>query len=99
MSIDVLNTPKKWKEIHDTSFHFQDFQCTSSDQRCRGGCRRAACGPEEERIAGFLKKSFRAAGIQTAAFLGFRAAKAALFFYGLRISWITTWIFMQDSGL
>jgi hypothetical protein len=54
----------------------------SSDRRCRGGCRRAACGPEEERIAGFLKKSFRAAGIQTAAFLGFRAAKAALFFMG-----------------
>jgi len=76
MSIDVLNTPKKSKEIHDTIFHTQDFQCTSSDQRCRGGCgcRRAACGPEGERIAGFSKKSFRAAGIQTAALLNFRAA-------------------------
>jgi hypothetical protein len=47
----------------------QDILCTTSDQRCRGGCRRAACGPEEERIGGFLKKSFRAAGIQTAALL------------------------------
>jgi hypothetical protein len=28
----------------------------SSDQRCRGCCR-AACGPDGERIAGFLKKS------------------------------------------
>jgi len=59
----------------------------SSDRRCRGGCRRAACGPEEERIAGFLKKSFRAAGIQTAALLTFRAANLKQpFFYGLRIS-------------
>ena len=46
---------EKWKEPNDASFHLQDFQIMSSDQRCRGG-RRAACGPEGERIAGFLKK-------------------------------------------
>ena len=67
MPIDMLNIRKKWKETHDIHFQFQDFQYTSSDRRCRGGCRRAACGPEEERIAGFLRKSFRAAGIQAAA--------------------------------
>jgi len=62
LPIDVLDTPKHERKPHDTSFRFQDYQCRSSDQRCRGS-RRAACGPEEERIAGFLKNSFRAAGI------------------------------------
>jgi len=60
--------------------------CTSSDQRCRGCCREAACGPEGERIAGFLKKSFRAAGIQTAAFLilGLQTLSSPFLFFSLK---------------
>jgi len=64
--------------------------CLSSDQRCRGGCRRAACGPEEERITGFLKKSFRAAGIQTAALLILGLPQAVLFL--LAIENLVVWI-------
>jgi len=52
----------------------------SSDRRCRGSCR-AACGPEEERIAGFLKNQIRAAGIQATALLKFRAQIFAALFY------------------
>ena len=71
------------KETHDIRYHNQEFLCISSDQRCRGGCRRAACGPDGERIAEILKKSFRAAGIQTAALfiLGLQTLSSPFFVY------------------
>ncbi len=51
-----------------------------SDRRCRGCCR-AACGPEEEQIDGFLKNQIRAAGVQATALLKFRAQNICRPFY------------------
>jgi hypothetical protein len=56
----------------------------SSDRRCR-----AACGPEGEGIAGFLKNQIRAAGIQASALLKFRAQIFAALFIFTLITWFS----------